>query len=202
MLNKRCISNERQNRRDFAPWPSSVKISSRLLTGGNVLNQNGQFWSVFNKYHRASWNCWVQQIPCPIMCNMYKPQLCVSLCSKQRWHPTHVHPKLWWWVCHLISLLAEVLSHFTIGNFNSQSRKVYFVGSNYNCMPNTILSNIYIFSRVDLHKNSPCQLYNLSNLSLFHVQHLDHSSVHRECRNFSMSLDMSLLILFISCLTC
>jgi len=127
----------------------------------------------------------------------------VYLCAvKQRWHPTHVHPKLWWWVCCRISLLAEVLSHFTIGNLNSHSCKVYFVGCNYNCMPNTILSNIYIFSCVDLHKNFPCQLYDLSNLSLFHVPHLDHSSVHQECRKFSMSLDMSLLILFISCFSC
>ncbi len=142
-MNKICISNERQNRRDFAPWPSSVKISSRLLTGGNVGNQNGHFGSMFNKYHRASWNCWVQQIPCPIMCNMSKPQLCVSLCSQTN-----------------------------------------------------------IFSCVDLHKNFPCQLYDLSNLSLFNVPHLDHSSVHQECRKFSMSLDMSLLILFISCFSC
>jgi hypothetical protein len=202
MLNKRCISNERQNRGDFAPWPSSVKISSTLLTGGSVLNQNGHFGSMFNKYHRASWNCWVQQIPCPIMCNVSKPQLCVYLCSQTKVTSNTWYPKLWWWVCSLISLLAEVLSHFTIGNLNSHSCKVYSVGSNYNCMPNTILSNIYIFSHVDLHKNSPCQLYDLSNLSLFHVQHLDHSSVHWECRKFSMSLDMSLLNLFISCLTC
>jgi hypothetical protein len=53
-------------------------------------------------------------------------------------------------------------------------------------MSNRILCNIYIFSCVDLHKNFPCQLYDLSNLSLFHVHHLDHSSVHQECRKFSM----------------
>jgi len=136
------------------------------------------------------------------MCNVSKPRYVYLYAVKQRWHPTHVHPKLWWWVCCLISLLAEVLSHYTIGNLNSHFCKVYFVGSNYNCMPNTILSNIYIFSRVDLHKNFPCQLYDLSNLSLFHVQHLYHSSVHEQCRKFSMSLEMSLLIHFISCLKC
>jgi hypothetical protein len=53
-------------------------------------------------------------------------------------------------------------------------------------MPNTILSNIYIFSHVHLHKNFPCQLYDLSNLSLFQVHCPYHSSVHGECRKFSM----------------
>jgi len=63
----------------FAPWP--VKISSRLLTGQNVLNQNGHFGSMFNKYHLAHYNCIVQGIAHPIMCNVSKPQLCVSLCE-------------------------------------------------------------------------------------------------------------------------
>ncbi len=136
------------------------------------------------------------------MCNVSKPQLCASLCSQTKVTSNTCPPEI-----VVVGLLPDltvgkVLSHFTIGNLNSHSCKVYSVGSNYNFMPNTILSNIYIFSHVDLHKNFPCQLYDLSNLSSFHVQHLDHSSVHRECRKFSMSLDRSLLILFISCLSC
>ncbi len=45
-----------------------------------------------------------------------------------------------------------------------------------------------------LHKNFPCQLYDLTNPSLFHVQHLDQSCVQEEGRKHCMSLDMILLI--------
>jgi hypothetical protein len=49
----------------------------------------------------------------------------------------------------LPDLIVGRLSHFTLGNLNSHSCKIYIVGSNYNCMPNTILSNIYNFSHLD-----------------------------------------------------
>jgi hypothetical protein len=65
----------------FAALPSSVKFRSRLLTGGYMANLNGHFGSMLNKYHLARCNCMVQGIAHPIMCNMSKPQLCLSLCQ-------------------------------------------------------------------------------------------------------------------------
>jgi hypothetical protein len=106
-------------------------------------NLNGLFGSMFNKYHLATCNCMVQGIADPFMCNMSKLQLCQSLCQTKV--TSNTCPQEIMVVGLLPDLIVGRLSHFTLGNPNSHSCKIYFAGSNYNCIPNTILSNIYSF---------------------------------------------------------
>jgi hypothetical protein len=102
----------------------------------------------------------------------------------------------------LLDLIVGRICHFALGNLNSHSCKIYFAGSNYNCMPNTTLSNIYNFPISIRHKKFPCQLYDLSNPSLFDVQHVDDSSVPQKARNIPCHIIWFYESFCIWCSTC